>query len=194
MAEHLLTKPMKQKYAEDMKFAKLSLLAGLGSLGFYQPGGDFWCLWLQRNQRQIWGLISWARKPWSISVCISGKDFLQFRSWNCSNTLLEGRKIGNRRYSCPEQAIGGFLLWEIQNCYFEFKIRTVGFGGYFFVVFLISASCWIGMFTLPTWLCAVQSLCCQPMQRGIGEYLKVKVLLEMVTVSLNFPHKAWSLR
>lgn len=107
---------------------------------------------------------------------------------------LEGRKIGNCWYSCPEQAMGGFLLWEMPNCYFEFKIRTVGFGGYFFVVFLISPSCRIGMFILPTWLCAAQSLCCRPMQQGIGEYLKVKVLLEMVTVSLNLPHKAWSLR
>lgn len=131
-----------QKYAEDMKTAKLEqqklwLLAGFDSLGSYQPGGDFWCLWLQRNQPQIWGLISWARKPWSISVCISGKDFLQFRTWSCSNTLLEGRKIGNCQCSCSEQVGGEFLLWEIPNCYFGFKIRTVGvLGVFFFVCFL----------------------------------------------------------
>lgn len=29
---------------------------------------------------------------------------------------------------------------------------------------------------------------------GTGEHLKVKVLLEMLTVYLNLPHKAWSLR
>lgn len=132
---HLLTKPIKQKYAEDMKSAKeenwnLSLLAGLDSLGPYQPGGDCWCLWLQ-CQPQIWGLISWARKPRSISVCISGKHFLQFRSQSCSTAAYEEK---NRKWSVGllGTSHGGFLLWETPNAYFGFKITTAVFGGVIF--------------------------------------------------------------
>lgn len=130
---------MKQKYVKDKKSAKqnwnLSLLAGMDSLGSYQPAGACWCLWLQ-SQPQIWGLISWARKPRSISVCISGKHFLQFRSWSCSSSRLQGRKIGNGQWGCSERVTEGSFYGKHQIAILGPKSQQWCLEGWFLCCFL----------------------------------------------------------
>lgn len=109
-------------------------LGRTGLLGF-QPGGDCWCLWLQ-SQPQIWGLISWARKPRSISVCISGKHFLQFRSRSCSNSCLQGRKIGNGQWGCSERAMEGSFYGKHQMAILGSKSQQQCLEGWCFWCFL----------------------------------------------------------
>lgn len=62
------------------------LLAGLHSLGFHWPDRDV-CAGPRLEERLP------EPETWSLSVLISGKDFLQFRRWGGSNTLLERRQI-----------------------------------------------------------------------------------------------------
>lgn len=62
------------------------LLAGLHSLGFHWPDRDV-CAGPRLEERLP------EPETWSLSVHISEKDFLQFRRWGGSNTLLERRKI-----------------------------------------------------------------------------------------------------